>query len=697
MPSTVEPSHPLYDAHWIWPAPLREVEGLAVAQFRRDFDLPTRASALPKFAPLHLSADARYCLWVNGEFAHAGPARGFQVAWPFDTLDIARHLQTGRNWISVRVYTPGRSTEGYRHENAAGLIVAGDFGSAKVLTPDHWWCRFEPRAARFAEAREVVDLRRDDGAWIDDEYFVPAPDEGWSHVGEALAPDSPPWHRFEPRGLPTLDGQDRVVTLDTVEGGTFDFDLDRLETGLLRLRAKSTRIGQSFKLTDTAGNALALVVADGQPIDWIGQHRLRTRRLLLTTDGPADGVEVGIRQLRYPLEVVGGFETDSPELNAAYDEAVNAVESRLTDGHELSLSHHELSPSHSVRELFLASSHLASDSRLLRRELRQTSRQSLPNGLLYAQAPSTNHAAVMPDLCLNWCLSHFDHFWQTGSPELYEQHRGTLYRLLDYFALVARDKDSGLLRCESAYKLSMEKQGVCASADVSALLNLRYAEVLGKLSVVADEAGLSEADELRTASEVHAAKCVAAFFDETEQVLCDGLDARGERLADASPVVQVMRLMLRLPGADVNDIVARHVQPALESGLRLPGEWMTMLYDAAREAGRAEVALEHLLSTSDEDSTLAAVHLPRLLAGIRQVEPGWECVEVRPLLSWPGVTRCEAAVPTPGGVLRVVWQRDEDGRVHLEADVPTGTSVEPRGIEKDELVGAGLHGWTVPA
>ena len=65
---------PLKKASWIWPYPISFCEIVnAYAQFREKFEI----SEVPQTAPLYITADQCYRLYVNGEFVASGPARGY--------------------------------------------------------------------------------------------------------------------------------------------------------------------------------------------------------------------------------------------------------------------------------------------------------------------------------------------------------------------------------------------------------------------------------------------------------------------------------------------------------------------------------------------------------------------------------------------------------------------------------------------
>ena len=68
--------------------------------FRKTFDLP----AAPRSAAIHLFADTRYLLWVNGTFIDRGPCRFDPKRPEYDTHELTSALKTGRNSMAVLVH-----------------------------------------------------------------------------------------------------------------------------------------------------------------------------------------------------------------------------------------------------------------------------------------------------------------------------------------------------------------------------------------------------------------------------------------------------------------------------------------------------------------------------------------------------------------------------------------------------------------
>ena len=128
-------------AKWIWFDHERNYDLInARMQARRGFTL---ASA-PRKCVIGITADARYRLYVNGEYVCRGPARGYQEHWPYDEVDIAPYLRKGRNVIAAHVHTPGISTYQHVHRGFAGLLVWGKASRIDLSTGPEWRVREAP-------------------------------------------------------------------------------------------------------------------------------------------------------------------------------------------------------------------------------------------------------------------------------------------------------------------------------------------------------------------------------------------------------------------------------------------------------------------------------------------------------------------------------------------------------------------------
>ena len=189
-------------AQWIWPYDHRWDLHNAFALFRRDFAL----DRVPRKAPLFITADQSYHLYLNGAFVGRGPARGYQSHWPYDEIDVARWLVPGRHVIAVRAHNPGFSNFQYVHQGYAGLLVAATWGRVHLHSDPAWKCLLQPgvqrdtvRASTQLFSQEHFDARPGPADWMNSDFD----DQTWaSPTGQR--PGVLPWAALEPRGIPLM-------------------------------------------------------------------------------------------------------------------------------------------------------------------------------------------------------------------------------------------------------------------------------------------------------------------------------------------------------------------------------------------------------------------------------------------------------------------------------------------------------------
>jgi len=114
-----------WKAKWVW------IEG---EESPKNFGLAARKviniEDSLKEAKLHITADSRYVVWLNGKRLGQGPVRSWPWDWSYDTYDVKRALCPGKNVISVLVLHYGVSNFQYI-ENRAGLLAQLDMINSK--------------------------------------------------------------------------------------------------------------------------------------------------------------------------------------------------------------------------------------------------------------------------------------------------------------------------------------------------------------------------------------------------------------------------------------------------------------------------------------------------------------------------------------------------------------------------------------
>lgn len=94
------PRHWSETVDWIWAPDWDQRHDVArIVQFRRSFTL----EKVPVACLVHVSADTRYRLYVNGHSVCFGPAKSHLGEWNYETVNIAPFCDVGRNIIALRV------------------------------------------------------------------------------------------------------------------------------------------------------------------------------------------------------------------------------------------------------------------------------------------------------------------------------------------------------------------------------------------------------------------------------------------------------------------------------------------------------------------------------------------------------------------------------------------------------------------
>lgn len=184
-----------------------------VVKFRKVIDLTTR----PTSFVVHVSADNRYKLFVNGRQVAQGPARGDLYFWNYETIDLAPYLQAGPNLVAAVVWNDGRQKPEAQISYLTGFIVQGNTAAEEILnTNDSWKTAkddsYQPLPVRVpgyyvAGPSELVDMSKQLTGWERQDF----PDSNWANarvIGpgttKATAVNSSGW-MLVPSPLPPME------------------------------------------------------------------------------------------------------------------------------------------------------------------------------------------------------------------------------------------------------------------------------------------------------------------------------------------------------------------------------------------------------------------------------------------------------------------------------------------------------------
>lgn len=172
-----------WQAFWVT-VPNATTDGYGVYLFRKTVELASRPSSFI----VHISADNRYKLFVNGKLISMGPARGDLSHWNFETVDIAGDLKAGKNTIAAQVWNEGEWKPEAQISFRTGFILQGATAAESILnTNTSWKCekdnsyaplKFDVPAYYVAGAGEVRNMALHPKSWESEGYD----DSNWQNA-----------------------------------------------------------------------------------------------------------------------------------------------------------------------------------------------------------------------------------------------------------------------------------------------------------------------------------------------------------------------------------------------------------------------------------------------------------------------------------------------------------------------------------
>jgi alpha-L-rhamnosidase len=123
-----------------WPAswiacPGAPERDAGVFYFRKELTL----AAVPEHFLVHVSADNRFLLHVNGTYAGEGPARGDLFHWRFETIDLAPLLHPGKNVVAALVWNFGSEAPVAQMSSRSGFMLQGDTPAEDLADTNESW------------------------------------------------------------------------------------------------------------------------------------------------------------------------------------------------------------------------------------------------------------------------------------------------------------------------------------------------------------------------------------------------------------------------------------------------------------------------------------------------------------------------------------------------------------------------------
>ncbi len=439
---------------------------------------------------IHLSADNRYKMYVNGQYIGNGPARGDLANWRYETYDIAPHLETGENILAVKVWNFAEHRPMAQFSLRTGLIVqGGEAWSQAANTGDGQWRVWHD------EAYAPIPV---DGSQVMG-YFVVGPGEqmeaarhpwGWELQGFTMGEGwkvpkqqqqgkpqrgsykhgGMPDYLLMPRGIPVMEereeplGRLRRASLE-VEGempiripanakDTLLFDHGTLTTAypvlsvaggkgakLKVIYAESLRDNEKDKgnRDEIKGKQIYgyhdLFILDGEDRRFQTLWWRTFRYVQLEVETGEEPLEV--RSLKsiftaYPFEEKASFQAPEPVLKDIWD--IGWRTQRLCAGETYfdCPYYEQLQYAGDTRIQALLSFYVSGDDRLFRRAIMDFHNSHMALGLTQSRYPS-HYTQVIPPYALFWIAMVYDYWMHVDDPETVENMLPTIMDILDWY------------------------------------------------------------------------------------------------------------------------------------------------------------------------------------------------------------------------------------------------------------------------
>lgn len=463
-----------WNAQWIAP-PDAPANAYGVYLFRKEFALPAK----PGRFIVHVSADARYRLIVNGRSVTYGPQRSDAWVWRYDTIDLAPWLREGDNAIAARVWSYGEHAPYAITGQRTGFILQGDSDFESVANTDASWrvARDESRTPRpFSLPTYIVvgpGDRFDASKYPWGALLSEFDDSGWSGArpvgfGNPYGRGTDIDHWLAPRTIPLMeetpirfarvrrsegvDVPEAFVTgkapirvpansratllLDngvatnafpqlTVSGGRGS------RVSIVYAEALIDAAGQKGNRGDIDGRTIAGVTDEFLP-DGGAKRRFttlafRTYRYVQldieTADEPLQIDDVHAMFTGYPFEERGSFKSDDPELARIWEVGWRTARLCAQETYVDCPYYEQLQYVGDTRIQALISLYVSGDDRLMRNAIELFDRSRIAEGLTQSRYPS-----IVPQVINTFSLFWVDmvhDYWMHRPDEAFVRERLT--------------------------------------------------------------------------------------------------------------------------------------------------------------------------------------------------------------------------------------------------------------------------------
>jgi len=567
-----------WTAHWITHPTASAIE-YGVFLFRNEIVL----DQLPESLVVHLSADNRYKLFVNGQMAATGPAKGSYKFWRYESLDLRPYLKQGKNILAVEVFNLGEHRPVAIFSRQTAFILQAKGSLEGINTPGNWKVvkneAYSPipvtgedvggyyvagptdsiRAVLFPWGWKQADFK--DESWSSPRSLGKGVGRGYMHgVSRMLVPRNIPLleshvtrfssiARSSTPDIPDafLRNEDPLHIPPNTELSIL-LDQSELTVGYPVIRTSGGR-GASLKLSyaealrdaegrkgnrnEIEGKKLIgyhdVILADGGSNREFQTLWLRTWRYVRMDISTGDEPLIihdfhGIYQA-YPFEEKGSFSSENPLHNQIWE--VGWRTARLCAGETyMDCPYYEqLQYLGDTRIQSLISLYVTGDDRLMRNALELADQSRMPEGLTLSRGPSYI-PQIIPAFSLYWVDMIHDYYMYRQDDNFIRQFLPGMESVLNWFE--RRIDSTGMLGPLEWFNFADWTDGflvgVSPGADLghSALVSLNYVYALTRAAEIFDHFGKDiQAHVFRAQAERTRHAVFTLCYDEERKLMAD--------------------------------------------------------------------------------------------------------------------------------------------------------------------------------
>ena len=429
--------------------------------FRRTLTLPKA----PVSAVLHISAEARYKLFINGQRVCFGPCRTSAEEKYYDTVDVAPYLQEGVNEIFCPVLQLTETSDMTAPRHLYAIRRTGNLALAVKLTcsmegeddvvliTDESWevcpspastfpiqrgdmivCTLEETfASAEAKWQKAAVLGRVDCARetpflygiTNDLFLTPRP------IPMLYQNDVTP---LTENGTPVLPDEDGYIIMNELTFGFPRFVFTG--SGKVTIRyaesfgdggAKSDRLDRTLGITGSTD----VVAVDGETV--FEPFWFRTCRIIrIDTEGTVTLRDFRFTETGYPLDVPKDCDFGSETDNALWNISVATLKRCMIESYEDCPFYEQLQYDMDTSMQMIFNYQLTGDDRLARKAIHDFRLSQRADGLMNSRYPSAE-IQYIPTFCFYFIFMIAEHYRRFGDKTLVRENLRAMDGVLEWF------------------------------------------------------------------------------------------------------------------------------------------------------------------------------------------------------------------------------------------------------------------------